>query len=219
MNERGFEAVVRRIRAVCARVPARRCALIVVSGIDAAGKGWIAERLRRALLERGKRCAVIGVDAWLEPPAVRFGPLDPGERFYRHALRLNELRTRLIEPLRARRSIRLEVELAEERAQVLRPHVYEYHDLDLILLEGIFLLKRAQRFRPDLSIWVDCSFETALERAISRAQEGLSPEETARAYRSIYFPAQRIHLERDDPRGAADILLANDPRVIESAQR
>jgi len=135
------------------------------------------------------------------------------------ALRLDELRTRLIEPLRARRSIRLEAELAEETARVLRPHVHEYHDLDLILLEGIFLLKREHRFQPDLSVWVDCSFETALGRAISRSQEGLSPEETAHAYRSIYFPAQRIHLERDDPRGAADILVANDPRVIEPAPR
>jgi formate hydrogenlyase transcriptional activator len=216
MNERvpGLDSVVLRIQAVRARVPARRCALIVISGIDGSGKGWVAERLRRALLERDIGCAVIGVDGWLNPPAVRFSPLDPGEHFYRHALRLDELRTRLVEPLRARRTIRLEAELAEETAQVLRPHVYECPDLDLILLEGIFLLKREHRFQPNLSLWVDCSFETALERAIARAQEGLSPEETAHACRTIYFPAQRIHLERDDPRGAADVFLATDPRMI-----
>jgi len=221
MNERvpGLDSLVQRIQAERARVPARRCALVVISGIDGAGKGWVAERLRRALLERDTRAAVIGVDGWLNPPAVRFGSLDPGEHFYRHALRLDELRTRLVEPLRAQRSIRLQAELAEETAQVLRPHVHEYHDLDLILLEGIFLLKREHRFQPDLSVWVDCSFETALERALARSQEGLPPEETARAYRSIYFPAQRIHLERDDPRGAADVLLANDPRLTGAALR
>ena len=33
------------------------------------------------------------------------------------------------------------------------------------------------------------------------------------AYRRIYFPAQEIHLARDDPRGAATARIASDPRV------
>lgn len=89
----------------------------------------------------------------------------------------------------------------------------------MLLLEGIFLLKREHRHFYDVSAWVECSFETALERASARAQEGLSPIDTARAYESIYFPAQRIHLRRDDPRASADWILINDPRLSESRDR
>ncbi|SRR6266567_2299176 len=62
----------------------------------------------------------------------------------------------------------------------------------------------------DLTIWVDCSFPTALARALARAQEGLSPAETIRAYETIYFPAQKIHFARDNPRETADLIIDND---------
>jgi uridine kinase len=212
-------APVRRIRGVRRRLPPGRSALVAITGIDGAGKGWIAEHLCRALSLAGLRAGVVGVDGWLNLPHVRFGTSDPAEHFYRHALRFDALFRQLVEPLRANRSVRLEADFAEERARSFRRHVYEYHDLDVILLEGIFLLKREHRRRYDLSLWLECSFETALARAIARAQEGLLPDETANAYRSIYFPAQRIHLERDDPRGAADLLLVNDPRGMAPAPR
>ena len=49
--------------------------------------------------------------------------------------------------------------------------------------------------------------------AISRAQEGLSPQETVRAYRAIYFPAQEVHFERDNPKDAAAAIISNDARL------
>jgi uridine kinase len=77
-------------------------------------------------------------------------------------------------------------------------------------VEGIFLFKPQYRKYFDLTIWIDCSFPTALARAISRAQEGLSPANTIAAYETIYFPAQRIHLAQDEPRDHADLILEND---------
>ena len=63
------------------------------------------------------------------------------------------------------------------------------------------------------SVWIDCGFETALERAISRGQEGLPPEETTRDYNNIYNPAQEIHFRRDDPRGFAGLVVSNDEKL------
>jgi len=65
----------------------------------------------------------------------------------------------------------------------------------------------------DLSFWVECTFETALERALRRGQEGLPPAETIRAYQTIYFPAQRLHFVRDHPQAMADMIITNDPRL------
>lgn len=83
--------------------------------------------------------------------------------------------------------------------------------LDVVVLEGIFLLKPEFRRHYDVALWVECGFETALGRALARGQEGLSREETIRAYRTIYFPARELHLARDDPRSAATLVLDNDP--------
>jgi uridine kinase len=48
---------------------------------------------------------------------------------------------------------------------------------------------------------------------LRRGQEQLDPEATTRAYEAIYFPAQRILFDRDDPRTAADLIVPNDARL------
>ena len=205
---------VEAILARRAAVPRTRSVLAGITGIDGSGKGYVTERIAARLRERGVRVAAINVDGWLELPSRRFSPVNPAEHFYAHAIRFQEMFEWLILPLKERRSCRLVADLADATgAEVYRGHVYEFEDIDVILLEGIFLLKRAHRAHLDLSFWIDCTFETALERALARGQEGLSPEETVRDYESIYFPAQRIHFDRDSPRDFATVVLNNDPRI------
>jgi uridine kinase len=187
-----------------------RALLVGLSGIDGAGKGHVTRRLADRLSARGRRVAAVNVDGWLNLPHVRFDRERPAERFYERALRLDEMFTRLILPLRDRRSVRVEADYTEETAAAYRRHSYEYADVEIILLEGIFIFKRAYQGHFDMRVWIECSFETALRRALRRGQEGLPPEETVRAYETIYFPAERLHFERDDPRAAADLTLDND---------
>src|SRR5216684_1423839 len=177
--------------------------------LDAHGKGYFTAELVKTLQAIGVRAAAVNIDGWLNLPKNRFDPSNPAEHFYLHAIRFNDMFTQLVLPLRDRRSIRCEVDYAEETAVAYRRHIYQYECVDVILLEGIFLLKQAFQSYYDLSCWIDCSFDTALERAIARGQEGLSPEDTTRAYRSIYFPAQEIHFRRDNPRAAATVIFNN----------
>ena len=72
------------------------------------------------------------------------------------------------------------------------------------------MFKPMYRDHFDLKVWIDCSFATALRRAMARRQERLPPQEAKRAFETIYFPAQRIHLARDNPRKAADIVFTNE---------
>ncbi len=190
-----------------------RAALVAISGIDASGKGWVASRLSAALESRRLRVAVTGVDGWLNLPPKRFDPENPAEHFYLHAIRFEEMFERLILPLRDRRSIRLVADYTEETATAYRKHVYAWDDVDVILLEGIYLLRPEFLPRYDLAVWIDCTFETAIERAVARGQEGLPPAETIRAFRTIYLPAQEIHFARDGPKEAADFVVVNDPRL------
>jgi uridine kinase len=187
--------------------------LVAVSGIDASGKGYCTKLIVDALREQGLNAVGIGLDPWYNLPGIRFGQDRPGEHFYWHGFRFDELFEQLILPLKRTRTVAINARHVEEHATDYHAFRYEFHQVDVIVLEGIFLFQPAFRSHYDLAVWVECSFETALERAIVRGQEGLPPDETVRAFESIYFPAERFHFEQDDPKASADMILVNDPRL------
>jgi uridine kinase len=49
-----------------------------------------------------------------------------------------------------------------------------------------------------------------LKRAIKRNIEKLSQEALIEDYNTYYYPAQRLHIESDNPRQSADIVFNND---------
>lgn len=205
-----IEEVVRKILERRANIPDSRSLLVGVSGIDGCGKGYLAAQLRAHLALHGVIPAILNVDGWLNLPHKRFDEDAPAANFYENAIRLDQFFNLLVVPLRDRRSIHLEADFVEETASAYRKHTYDYEDVSVVLVEGIFLFKPQYRNYFDLAIWVDCSFPTALARAIDRGQEGLSPADTIAAYDTIYFPAQRIHLAHDKPRENADLIFEND---------
>ena len=208
--ELSVQASVDRIASAQQRIDPRRSTLAAISGIDGSGKGYLTREIDRHLRDRGFIVAVINVDGWLRLPHERFSATRPAEHFYTHAFRFEDMFAKLVVPLRERRRVSVEADFAEETASAYRKMHYEFSDIDIILLEGIYLLKREHRHHHDVSIWIDCSFDTALKRAVARAQEGLTAEETVRAYKDIYFPAQELHFRRDAPREAASLILEND---------
>jgi uridine kinase len=189
-----------------------RSRLIAISGIDGSGKGYLSALLSQKLMNADLRVAVVSADGWLNLPHVRFAADDPGQHFYTHAIRFEEMFATLIDPLVRTGSVRLVADYTEETARTYRKTLYSFDDIDLVLLEGIFLFKQEHRGRYDFRLWIECSFETALQRALARSQEGLPPRETIAAYEGIYFPAERLHLERDAPREHADQVYVNDER-------
>ena len=200
------EAIARKRDAV---VP-DRAVLIGISGIDGSGKGFVTAKLAEALRAKSLNVAVISADDWLNLPHVCMNHDNYAEHFYQHAIRFDEMFEKLIFPLKQNREINITADCADAKATTYRERRYDFRNIDIVLLEGIFLFKRGYRHQFDLSVWIDCSFECALERAIERGQEGLPPTETSEAFETIYFPAQRIHLARDKPREAADCIVTND---------
>jgi uridine kinase len=198
-----------KIAAMRSEKTAEQAVLVGISGIDAGGKGFITEKIAQRLQESGWRVATINADDWLNLPEVCLSRHKPAEHFYEHAMRFDEMFDRLIVPLKQNRAVTLVAECADAKGS-RRKHRYEFRRIDIVLLEGIFLLKRAYREHFDLTAWVECPFDIALERAIERGQEGLPPAETVKAFETIYFPAQRIHFTRDNPQAAADFIIQND---------
>ena len=207
----GIDEVVRKILERRAAVPDTRSLLVGVSGIDGCGKGYLARQIEAHLALHAVTSAILNVDGWLNLPEKRFDQRAPAETFYENAIRLDEFFTQLVIPLRDGRAVHLVADFAEETADRYRKHTYDFKDVGVIVVEGIFIFKPPYRDFFDLAIWIDCSFPTALARALKRGQEGLPEAMTINAYETIYFPAQWIHLDRDDPRAGADWVLDNDP--------
>jgi len=209
-NVKSIDALIQKILACRTGIPESRSLLVGLSGIDGSGKGYVAGQIEAHLGQYGVPAAIVNVDGWLNLPEERFRSSAPAEHFYEHAIRFEEFFSQLVIPLRDRRSVHLVADFAEETANHFRKHTYDFKDVGVVVVEGIFLFKAQYRQLFDLAIWTECSFPAALARAIDRAQEGLSRAKTIAVYETVYFPAQQIHLVRDKPRENADLIFEND---------
>ena len=208
--------LVVKILEIQRQVPQNRSVLVAISGIDGCGKGYVTKKILDSLKTKDLNTVVINGDGWLNLPEQRFNAHKPAEHFYLNAFRFQEMFTQLVLPLRARRSIEIEVDFVEETASDYRKHFYDFKNVDVILLEAIYLLQPNFISYYDFAVWIDCSFVTALKRALARGQEGLPPQETVKAYHTIYFPAQEIHFQRDNPRSLATEIIVNDFQMVQN---
>ena len=183
---------------------------VAISGIDASGKGFIAALLQNELEKQGLKVANINIDPWQNPITLRLKEENPAENFYKEVFRWDDFFTQLIIPLKEIGSIYFDAMLIRTDADEYYPHIYKFNDVNILLVEGIFLFKQALLNYYDLKIWIDSSFETGLQRAIARNVENLSQEQLVQDYNTYYYPAQRYHFQQDDPRKLCDILYCND---------
>ncbi len=137
------QIVVEEIMDARGSIPSQQSVLTAITGIDGCGKGYVTARIVDALQTKGVRAVAINIDGWLNLPNRRFDSSNPAEHFYLHAIRFEEMFAQLILPLRDRRSLRVVADYTEETAAEYRRHVYEFDDVDVIVLEGIYLLKRS----------------------------------------------------------------------------
>ncbi len=152
----GIDEVVSRILDRGTEVPGDRSLLVGISGIDGCGKGFVAAQLEAHLAQQAVASVVINVDGWLNLPERRFDADAPAENFYQRAIRFDEFFTNFVMPLREHLSVHLISDFAEETATQYRQHVYDVRNVDVVLVEGIFLFKHEYRDFFDVKIWVEC---------------------------------------------------------------
>lgn len=183
---------------------------VAISGIDASGKGFVSGLLQKELESQNLKIANINIDPWQNPIPLRLQKENPVENFYQHVFRWDDFFTQLITPLKDSGRIYLDAMLIRTDADEYYPHTYEMSGIDILLVEGIFLFKKALLNYYDLKIWIDCSFETGLRRATARNIENLSEAQLVHDYNTYYYPSQRHHLQYDGPIKSCDIIYCND---------
>lgn len=181
-----------------------------ISGIDASGKGYIAKRLQEELEKKGFKVANINIDPWQNPICIRLRSENAAENVYENIFRWNDFFEQLIIPLQKKRSVYLATKGIRSDADIYYPLVYDFQEVDIVLIEGILLFKKKYHSYFNYKIWIDCSFETGLQRAVTRNVEKLDEDRLMHDYAVYYYAAQRLHFERDDPRSKADCIFDND---------
>lgn len=200
------------------RHPGPGAVLVGISGIDASGKSTLARRLEAELTRMRVPCAPLSIDWFHTTADVRFLPrtrsdvpsVEHGRHFFDRAFRWDELFSRLVDPLVATGGCDVVVGRYEMIGDTIKPWLARYVGVRVVLLEGVFLFRREYAGRFDLRVWLECPFEVAQARALSRSQEGLSKSAAKTEYARVYFPAQRFHFDRDNPRGSAHVIMASE---------
>jgi len=201
----GVRTIAGRIAADVAQA-GRRPVLVGLTGGHAVGKGRVAACLTAGLVELGCRVALVGAAPWRRP-LLRFRGPDAVERYHREAVRWEALFDTLVTPLQQAGSITRRVRLLEASRDHWYMHGYDFREVEVILLVGIFLLRRDLRWRYDSAWWVEDSPDAALRRAIRRSRAERNPDAIVADYQRLFFPAHRLHLEAEDPVAAADGVL------------
>jgi uridine kinase len=184
---------------------------VAIDGVDAAGKTSLAGEIATELSRSSRQVVRASIDGFHNPRGVRRQD-DSGEGYFRCSFNYPLLFSCLLDPLGpgGSRQFRYPAfdsqtdrEVASDRAMA---------DRDAILvMDGVFLLRRELRRHWDLAIFIEAAFETTLARAEVRDGAMLGGADGVRQrYATRYIPGQRLYLEQEHPREAADVVVIND---------
>ncbi len=183
---------------------------VAISGIDASGKGFIAASLKRLLEKKNLDIALLSIDDWQMPKSISFLKENAAENFYFNSIRWNAFFNSLLIPFQNSRSINIMANLFDIKNDSVYRKQFKFAKVDIIMVEGIFLLAKDTKAFFDYTVWIDCSFETGLKRALKRNQEDLSEQQLLNDYQTCYYPAQKFYLEKDKPLTIADFIFNNN---------
>jgi len=182
--------------------------IVVIDGVDAAGKSILAGELAEELRDRGLLVSEASVDGYHNPRAVRMvRGRDSPEGFYRDSFNLESLKKNLLEPFKAGGEYRLH--MFDYRVDSPDPSMlYEFKPGTVLVFDGVFSLRPELRGYWDLTIHLSITEEESLRRGIER--DPGRKEELSRRYNARYIPGQRLYKAEAKPEEKADISVDNN---------
>ena len=200
------ESIVAALMSVQSPHPIR----VGIDGFCASGKTTLADALATKLRVAGRRPIRVSADDFQNPPEIRWqlGPDSP-EGFCSFQVNHEALKSVLLEPLgpggnRKFRSTWFDVRRSEPNVS---PELTA-DPTDVLLLDGLFLHSEPLRGCFDFTVFIATSFDTCLERALERNQEGVSSRaELAELYRVKYIPGFSLYLSASRPAEQASFVV------------
>lgn len=197
---------------LAAHLPEDRPLLVAVDGRGGSGKSTFARQLIAALQAAGVEPAtLIPLDGYvLNAREEDWLPL-PGRPEVRvpHRVDVERMAREVLTPLRAglpghyRGSEWWDPQSVEE---------YEVPPRGVVVVEGCYGLTAGVRALYDARFFFDCSAEESLARALARdVPESPDTEVAELVWRNVHVPAETRYIEAQNPRQAADWIVACPP--------
>ncbi len=183
-----IEPIFRELLSRC-RLSSAPPLVVAITGADCAGKTTLAAEFETRLRASGVDVCIVSIDDYLIPKVERGGGPSEGWSYYERGFDYRALRSRV-------------------RREVRGAMTNKLSSTPVILVEGVFLLRRDLSDLWDYSIWIEINDETSVRRAMERDKEIFGSEEAVRnVYLERCLPGQRWHSEIDSPRDRADVTL------------
>lgn len=178
--------------------------ITAISGIEGSGKRAITDKVAEALRLVGISVAIVHTDDWEAAEKIRFNVMNTPQEYYLNAYRLDDMVEQLILPLKLFGRVKTSVTLEN----VLNPRTtyYDLENIDIILIEGTYLIQQAYLELYDYSIWVKSNFEAAFARLDSQVCIEQSQQSLVNLFERLVKPAAQYHIYTDDPQGNAAAL-------------
>lgn len=188
--------------------------IVAISGIEGGGKRELAAKTAELLRVHGVRVALLHGADWESQKDIRFNVMNSPEEYYLNAYRYDDMFEELILPLKLFSSLKKEITLDD----VMSPRTIEYDftDIDIIIIEGVYLLQEAYIDFYDYTCWMENDFDSAYSNLTSRVIVEESQESLVNIFELLIKPAAQYHIYTDDPQGNADsVFIGEDTRSIE----
>lgn len=192
--------------------------IVAISGIEGGGKRALTEKVATALRLEGLNVAIVHGDDWEASKSVRFNVMSSPVEYYLNAYRFDEMLEELILPLKLFGSIKTSVTLDD----VMHPRTveYDFKNIEIILIEGVYLLQEAYLDLYDYTCWVESDFDAAFSRLAGSINIEQSQEALVNIFELLIKPAGQYHIYSDDPQGKAKSIYIeqdneNEPKTVE----
>lgn len=179
--------------------------VIAISGIEGSGKRALTEQIAAALTLDGLNVALVHSDDWEACKSVRFNVMNSPEEYYLNAYRFDQMFEQLILPLKLFGSIKTSVNLDD--AESPREVHYDFKNIDIILVEGVYLLQQAFLDLYDYSCWVKSDFDAAFQSLAEQVNVEESQEALVNLFEMLIKPAAQYHIYADNPIGCSQSIF------------
>lgn len=186
---------------------------VAIDGVDGAGKTILADELAAALAQRPRQIIRASVDGFHQPKHIRRakGSLSP-EGFYQDSYDYETLKRELLLPLGPDGNRQFRWAAFDYRQdQPLTMAQEKAAENAILIMDGIFLLRKELVDFWDLRLFLDVDFSQSVPRGAARDAELFgSLEKAKQRYRERYVPGQKIYLKEANPLDKADIVIDNN---------
>lgn len=189
------------LRQLHVRKGSNKAKIVAISGIEGGGKRALADKVADALRLDGISVAIVHTDDWEARDSIRFNVMNSPQEYYLNAYRLDDMVEELILPLKLFGSVKTSTTLEN----VIQPRTihYDLENIDIILIEGVYLLQSAYLDLYDYSVWIKSDFDAAFARLDSQVNIEQSQEALVNLFEGLIKPAAQYHIYTDDPQGNA----------------